>query len=114
MKKKIFWTAILILGMVFLSSCRRVYFASVTIFNDGDILITAAVDDDFSLIGAGEAVTWELEWRGDRLITVHLYAEPVGYNDYDEEWVTLGNGDDYTWTTGWVFVASQGLKKKDR
>jgi hypothetical protein len=36
----------------------------------------------------------------------------VGYNDYDEEWVTLSDGQNYDWDTGWVLVASSGVQKK--
>jgi len=35
----------------------------------------------------------------------------VGYNDSDEKYVTLSNGQEYEWDTGWVFAASSGLKK---
>ncbi len=114
MKRRILLIGFLILAVVFLSSCKREYHATVTILNDGDILITASVDDDASLINPGEAVTWEIIWEGQRLVTVHLYAEPYGYNDYDEEYVTLGNGEDYTWVTGWIYVASKGLSKKHK
>ncbi|MCK5056320.1 MAG: hypothetical protein KAT34_06670 [Candidatus Aminicenantes bacterium] len=112
MKKKILLISILVLSLLFLSSCKKTRYAYVTIFNDGVILITAMVDDDASLINPGEGVEWTLSWEGSKTITVQLYAEPVGFNDSDEVWVTLSNGQDYTWEPGWVFGASSGLKKK--
>jgi len=111
MKKKILLITILVLSLLLLSSCKKTRYAYVTIFNEGEILITAMVDDDAELINPGEGVEWTLSWEGSKTITVHLYAEPVGYNDYDEEYVTLSNGQSYEWDTGWVFAASSGLKK---
>ncbi len=112
MKRKILLIGILVLAVLFLSSCKKTYYATVTIFNDGDILITASVDNDTSLINAGEGVEWTISWEGQRTTQVYLYAEPVGYNDYDENWLTLSGGQDYTWTTGWVFVKGTASKKK--
>lgn len=112
MRKKILLLGILVLCLLFLSSCKRTRYAYVTIFNEGEILITAMVDDDASLIQPGEGVEWTLSWEGAGTITVYLYAEPVGYDGYDEEWVTLGDGEEYTWETGWVFVSTSGIKKK--
>ena len=111
MKRKILLIGFLVLAIVFLSSCKRTYRATVTIYNDGEILITASVDGDASLINPGEGVEWSLEWENTRTIEVRLYAEPVGYNDYDEEYVILSNRDNYEWTTGWVYVAGAGLSK---
>ena len=111
MKKKILLISILVLSLFLLSSCKKTRYAYVTIFNDGEILITAMVDDDAELINPGEGVEWTLSWEGSKTIQVHLYAEPVGYNYYDEAYVTLSNGQNYDWDTGWIFVASSGLKK---
>jgi hypothetical protein len=112
MKKKIILIGMVVLLLVFLSSsCKKVRYAYITIFNEGEILITAMVDDDASLISPGEGVEWTISWEGSRTTQVYLYAEPVGFNDSDEEWVTVGNGDDYTWETGWVYLSGAGLKK---
>lgn len=113
MKKKIVLIGILILAVLFFSSCKKRYTAWVTILNDGDILITVSVEDETESIPAGESVTWEINWEGDRFTTVHLYAEPFGFNDFDEAYVTLENNEEYTWVTGWVYVA-QSLTKKAR
>jgi len=112
MKKKIILLGILFISLLFVSSCKKVYLAAVTIINDGDIVITASVDGDFAVIPVGDTLTWELQWEGDRTITVHLYAEPIGYNDFDEAYITLGNGEEYTWTTGWIYVNGASLAKK--
>ncbi|MCK4766642.1 MAG: hypothetical protein KAW12_30905 [Candidatus Aminicenantes bacterium] len=113
MKRKILLIAVLVLAVLFQISCKRTRYATVTIFNDGEILITASVDGDTELIGPGEGVEWTLSWEGGKSITVYLYAEPVGFNDYDEDWATLFNGDDYEWYPGWVYVAGSLTKKKN-
>ncbi len=112
MKKKYFLIGLLVLSLFFLASCKRTYYATVTVFNDGEILITVTVDDDPALIDPGEGVEWTLSWEGSRTIQVYLYAEPVGYNDYDDEWATLSDGEDYTWSTGWNYAKGSGLQKK--
>lgn len=112
MNKKFFLIGVLVLSLLFLTSCKKEYFASVIIENIGEIVITASVDGDASVVNPGEAVEWTLSWKGEKFITVRLYAEPLGFNDYDEEYATLGGGDEYVWTTGWVYVAKAAKPQK--
>lgn len=114
MKRKTLLIAVLVLAVLFLVSCKKTRYAYVTIFNDGEILIAASVDNDTELINPGEGIEWTLSWEGSKSITVYLYAEPVGVgsNDYDEDWVTLYNGDEYEWYPGWVYVAGSLARKK--
>ena len=46
-----------------------------------------------------------------------LYGSPerqllFDVNDFDEAYITLGNGEEYTWTTGWIYVNGASLAKK--
>lgn len=113
MKKKLIIIGMMVLAMVFLSSsCKKTYYAYITIFNEGEINITAMVENDPSVIYPGEGVEWTISWEGSRTTQVYLYAEPIGFNDSDEAWVTVSNGDYYTWETGWVYLSAGAMKKK--
>lgn len=95
----------MILGVLFISQCKKYqYFGEITIVNFGDIDIYAGIEDDMLVLEPGESFTWEVGWKNNGSSTFYLYAEPVGYNDYDEAYINLFNGEAYTWFTGWEYV----------
>lgn len=111
MKKK-HWgiIGVTVLCLVSLSCYKYSFYADISVVNVGDFPIRAYVNDDMGIIEPGDTLTWELNWEGDNLLEVYLYAEPVGFYDFDEETILIRDGENYTWVVGWELLAGKTRK----
>lgn len=116
MKKKMFLGFIALAAVLFLNSCADVnYEAYVTIVNIGNLPMTAWVDGDAAAIPAFDSQTWAIPLESqDEVVQLHLEAEPVGGEDYEDITVLLhGDRDIQTWLTGWDLLQNAGPLKKE-
>jgi len=88
----------------FLSSCATTVenIAYVTIYNEGDLAVSASVDSTEKTLDSGEYATWDLELGNSSSTSVELYAELVDDNRYSiSETITIAIGEVYLWPIGW-------------
>jgi hypothetical protein len=88
----------------FLSSCSSTVenIAYVTIYNEGDLAVSASVDSTAKTLDSGEYATWDLDLGNSSSTSVELYAELVDDNRYSiSETITVTVGEVYLWPIGW-------------
>jgi hypothetical protein len=113
MKKVLF--IVLMMALLFGVNCKREYSGIITISNIGDITIMAEVDGYEVMVYPYDSESIEITWQGGSSSQIYVYAEPLGFDDYDDAYITLYDGEEQIWETGWYYTGkSKQLQKKKK